>query len=158
MKIPSPYVALGAVVALGVVALYVFTKAKGGAKNAGAAIGSGAAAVITGVAQGVISAVPSVVDGVVSAGVYGIGDAVGIPRTNDDACSKALAEGRTWDASFACPASRFLASLGGRETVSQDVLDANDARARRSPAQPAGTPYLPYPTLDLNDSSTWGAP
>lgn len=52
--------------------------------------------------------------GVVNAGagvVLGIGDAIGIPRTNLTECDKALLEGRTWDASFACPAGRFIGSF-----------------------------------------------
>jgi len=40
----------------------------------------------------------------------GIGDAIGIPRTNETECEKALSEGRTWDASFACPAGTFIKS------------------------------------------------
>lgn len=44
-------------------------------------------------------------------GVIGIGQAVGIPETNMTECEKAIAEGRTWDASFACPAGTFIKSL-----------------------------------------------
>lgn len=47
-------------------------------------------------------------DGVVSGTVTGIGEAVGIPKTNLSDCERAKAEGRTWDASFACPAGDFL--------------------------------------------------
>lgn len=49
--------------------------------------------------------------GVVAAGsgvVLGIGDGLGVPRTNMTECERAKAEGRTWDASFACPAGDFL--------------------------------------------------
>jgi len=51
---------------------------------------------------------------VVNAGagaVLGIGDAVGLPRTEMNACERAMAEGRTWDASFVCPAPVFLKYL-----------------------------------------------
>jgi len=65
--------------------------------------------------RGVKGAVADVVGGaagaVVDAGagaVLGIGDAVGIPRTDKTECQKALDEGRIWDASFACPAGTFL--------------------------------------------------
>lgn len=44
-------------------------------------------------------------------GVIGIGEAVGVPRTNMSECERAIAEGRTWDASFACPAGTFIKSL-----------------------------------------------
>jgi len=40
--------------------------------------------------------------------VTNIGEAVGVPKTDTDECARAMAEGRTWDASFACPASTFL--------------------------------------------------
>lgn len=43
--------------------------------------------------------------------IEAIGAVVGIPKTNPTACQKAMAEGRTWDASFACPASDFLKYL-----------------------------------------------
>lgn len=43
--------------------------------------------------------------------VLDAGDLLGIPRTNETACEKALREGRTWDASFACPAGTFLGSF-----------------------------------------------
>lgn len=52
--------------------------------------------------------------GVVNAGagvVLGIGDAVGLPRTDMTECQRALAEGRKWDASFACPAGTFIGSF-----------------------------------------------
>lgn len=40
--------------------------------------------------------------------VLATGDVLGIPRTNMTECERAKAEGRTWDASFACPAGDFL--------------------------------------------------
>lgn len=50
--------------------------------------------------------------GAVGSGVVlGVGDAVGIPRTDQTECDKAIAEGRRWDASFACPASTFIKSI-----------------------------------------------
>jgi hypothetical protein len=55
--------------------------------------------------------VVGVVDDVASGVVIGIGEAVGIPRTNETECEKALREGRRWDASFACPAGKFLAAM-----------------------------------------------
>lgn len=51
------------------------------------------------------------VDGVVSGVALNVGDAVGIPRTDKTACQAAIDEGRTWDASFACPASTWIKSL-----------------------------------------------
>ena len=43
--------------------------------------------------------------------VIGIGEAIGIPQTSMTECERAIAEGRTWDASFACPAGTFIKSL-----------------------------------------------
>lgn len=43
--------------------------------------------------------------------VIGIGEVIGIPRTDETECEKAMREGRTWDASFACPAGTWLKYL-----------------------------------------------
>lgn len=43
--------------------------------------------------------------------VLGLGDSLGLPRTNLTACEQAKADGRTWDASFACPTGDFLSYL-----------------------------------------------
>lgn len=83
-------------VGLAALALLVLVKKNGAAADAGAALG-GAAVDLAG--------------GVVAGTAEGIGDAVGIPRTDMTECEKAIAEGRTWDASFACPAGTFLKSL-----------------------------------------------
>lgn len=56
------------------------------------------------IASGAVEAV----GGVATGAVLGIGDAVGVPRTSLNACELAIAEGRTWDASLACPAGRFI--------------------------------------------------
>jgi hypothetical protein len=88
MKLPPVYLIAGA--AVGAALLYVWAK---GAKGTGAALVGGAI---------------SVADGAVSEVVNTVGEAVGIPRTNPSKCEKAKAEGRTWDASFDCPALDFL--------------------------------------------------
>jgi len=62
----------------------------------------------TGVGGAVGGAVIDLADGLVSGGALAIGDKVGIPRTNLTKCQQAIAEGRTWDASFDCPALDFL--------------------------------------------------
>lgn len=59
--------------------------------------------------RGVAGAAEDVAVGVVK----GAGAAVGIPDTDPDSCARALAEGRLWDASFACPALTFLRGLAG---------------------------------------------
>jgi hypothetical protein len=85
------FLLIGAGAAL--VAVLILTKKKGAATDVGTALGTAAANLATGAAAGV---------------VYGVGDAVGIPRTNMNECEKAIAEGRTWDASFACSAGTFI--------------------------------------------------
>lgn len=49
--------------------------------------------------------------GAATEAVLSVGDAVGIPRTDETECQKALREGRTWDASFACDAGTFIKSM-----------------------------------------------
>lgn len=88
MRVPPVYLIAGAAVAAALA--YVAVK---GAKGTGAALVSGAL---------------DLADGAVSEAVFTAGEAVGIPRTNMTECERAKAEGRTWDASFACPASDFL--------------------------------------------------
>lgn len=51
------------------------------------------------------------ITGTVSGVTVGIGEAVGIPETNMTECEKAQKEGRTWDASFACPVGTFVKGI-----------------------------------------------
>lgn len=85
-------VAIGA--ALG--ALVYFLRSGSSAGEAGRALGGAAV---------------DLVDGAVSGAVVGVGQIVGIPETNETECQRAISEGRTWDASFACPAGTFIKSL-----------------------------------------------
>jgi len=57
------------------------------------------------------AAVGSAVVDLAAGGVLGIGDAIGLPRTDQIECERAIAEGRTWDASFACQAGTFIKSI-----------------------------------------------
>lgn len=69
--------------------------------------------------------------GVVNAGagvVLGIGDAVGLPRTDMNQCQRAMAEGRTWDASMVCPAPVFLDYLTTPRSDVPTVLTGNGAQ------------------------------
>ncbi|MFC4932946.1 hypothetical protein [Massilia sp. GCM10023247] len=89
------YVIVGAVAGLAVVLLLV---KKNGIAAVGAELG-GAAVDMAG--------------GVVAGAAQGVGDVLGIPRTNETECEKAMREGRYWDASFSCPAGTFI---GGAAT------------------------------------------
>jgi len=53
-------------------------------------------------------ALPGVIADTGAGLIIGTGDVLGIPRTNETECQRALAEGRMLDASFACPAGTFL--------------------------------------------------
>ena len=68
------------------------------------------------VGAGIGGAAVDVVDGVISGAVVGLGQAVGVPPTSMTACQRAIAEGRTLDASFACPARDFLSYAFGSST------------------------------------------
>jgi hypothetical protein len=76
-------------------ALWAVTR-KGAAGAAGQAVGSAAV---------------EAAEGVVVGTVEGIGEAVGIPHTADDQCTRDLAAGDLWAASFSCPAPRFIEAL-----------------------------------------------
>lgn len=56
-------------------------------------------------------ALPGVIADTGAGLIIGTGDILGIPRTNETACQAAIREGRTWDASFACPAGTWIESL-----------------------------------------------
>lgn len=64
-----------------------------------------------GAAQSTARAVVGMAEGTATGVVVGIGEAVGVPETNQDKCAADLAAGRTWDASFSCPAGTFLKSI-----------------------------------------------
>ena len=89
---------IGAAVAA--LALLILVKKKGAAAAVGTEFGQAAADLAYGV-----------VDGAVSQTAYNIGDVLGVPRTSMTECEKAIAENRTLDASFACPASDFFSYL-----------------------------------------------
>lgn len=70
----------------------------------------GVSGTIADVTRGVVGGAGDAAAGV----VIGAGEAVGIPRTSEEACAEAIRAGRTWDASFACPAGTFLQYVTGR--------------------------------------------
>jgi len=79
-------------VAVALVAVLILVK-KNGIAGAGAAVGEAAA---------------EAVGGAIGGAVNGVGDWFGVPRTDETECDKAIREGRYWDASFACPAGKFI--------------------------------------------------
>ena len=89
--IPASYMIAGAAIAAAL--LWINTK---GAKGAG---------------QTIVRGTIDLADGVISEPVLIVGDVFGVPRTEPTKCERAKAEGRTLDASFACPAGDFLKYL-----------------------------------------------
>lgn len=101
VKLSSVY-AIGA--GVGVCALLYFAS-KG---DKGGDDGYGGGGFFQDVGAGLGSSAVHAVDQVLSGVVLGAGDVVGVPRVNKTACELAKEQGRTWDASFACPAGDFL--------------------------------------------------
>lgn len=98
---------MGGVIVAGL-ALWWITR-KGNASATGQAIGGAAFDLVSGVVGGAVSAASDAVGNTVQSA----GTLIGIPKTNMTECQRAIAEGRTWDASFACPAADFLRYITG---------------------------------------------
>lgn len=60
------------------------------------------------VARGVVNGAASLAGDVAAGAIEGVGEQVGVPRTDVDKCAAAKAAGNSWDASFYCPAGDFL--------------------------------------------------
>lgn len=59
-------------------------------------------------AQDVAGGVVGMAEGTITGAVIGIGEGFGVPETSPTQCQRDKAAGRTWDASFSCPAKEFL--------------------------------------------------
>lgn len=92
-------------IAAGVAAIALWRAAGGTAAQAGSAIGGAAVDAAGGAVSGV---------------AIGIGDAIGVPRTDETECARAIREGRTWDASFACPAGDWIRYVWGSRSIITD--------------------------------------
>lgn len=66
------------------------------------------------------------VNGAFVGSVKGIGSVFGVPDTSMSQCQKDIAAGRTWDASFSCPASDFVGSFFNSTNI--NAAEVNDAR------------------------------
>lgn len=93
MKVSQDTMILAGGVGLAALALWWVSRG-GNGQAVGQTVGSAAVSTIVGAGTGV---------------VLGVGEAVGIPRTDMTECERAKAEGRTLDASFKCGAGDFLA-------------------------------------------------
>lgn len=92
----------GGALLIGGLTLYTLAKMKPGESLAGAA-GRAAAGAVGDVATGAVK---------------GLGAVFGIPETSADQCTRDLDAGRTWDASFSCPASRFIGGVFNSTKIS----------------------------------------
>lgn len=86
----------------GGLAAYVLMVATGSTKAVGQAVGESAV---------------DLVDGVVTGTVVGTGEIFGVPATNVSQCQADMAAGKTWSASFSCPAKTFIKYIFGRKTA-----------------------------------------
>ena len=84
---------------------------------------------VSGAAAAAAEAAGRVVVDAATGAVIGVGKVIGVPATEATACSRAMEEGRTWDASFACPAGTFIRYLREGAPVNQRILDPRDAMA-----------------------------
>lgn len=109
-KIPPAYLWMGGAALL---ALYVLTR-QGVAK---------------GLAQGAAEAVVGTVTDAAAGVVIGGAKALGIPETNADACTLALADGDYLKASFVCPASRYAGAVFGRDFEAEKLKFIRDQGA-----------------------------
>lgn len=67
---------------------------------------------LEGAAEAAAKAAANLAKGAATGAVKGVANIAGIPDTNAGECKKAIADGRLWDASFACPAGDFLKAGG----------------------------------------------
>ncbi|WP_423197141.1 hypothetical protein DFLDMN_000717 [Cupriavidus sp. H19C3] len=108
---------------------------------------------LQGAAAGAASALVGAVGDAASGAVLGIGDVLGIPRTDMTECERAIAEGRTWDASFACPAGTFLNSLVSGDRQPDYSIDSYTGTYAARPVTPwavtenAGGAAFLYPRI-----------
>jgi hypothetical protein len=67
--------------------------------------------------------------------VVGVGQLFGIPATNMTQCERDLAAGRTWDASFSCPATTWIKKgvFGSTALSASEALDARRDFAHSDP-------------------------
>ena len=101
-------------VAGGAVAFVLANRLTGGrlAEGVSAALARAAA----GAAVEGVKAVASTAGDVVAGTVQGVGDAVGVPRTDATRCDQAIALDDFWRASFDCPALDFMGAAWKRVT------------------------------------------
>ncbi|MBN3734638.1 hypothetical protein [Burkholderia sp. Tr-20390] len=82
-----------------------------------------AAGGLQGAAANVGAAAADAAGSVVSGTALGIGDVIGLPRTDKAKCQDALAMGNTFDASLYCPALDFLTGIVSPRPLTSAGID-----------------------------------
>lgn len=124
----------------------------------------GIAPAVADLTGGAVRAAGGVVDGVVTGVVTTAGEAVGVPRTDADQCARDLAAGRTWDASFSCPAGRFIGSQWDRMWGAGGATGTDAAAPSSGAAQPyqwteaSGTEGKSFEELAGQSAVWWPSP
>lgn len=144
--------------AAGLVAIgYVVYRVSSVGKSVASGIADGATWAADRIQAGAGAAV-GFADAAVSAPVYAAGDALGIPRTSETECERAKREGRTWDASFACPAADFLGYLvTPAAPLPVASYDETERLAKRYPAPVLQAPAY-APGQDFGGTFGYGMP
>lgn len=75
-----------------------------------------------GVAEAIAKGAAGAVAGAAVGTIKGVGQVVGLPDTDADACTVALADGDGWQASLVCPAPRYLSWALGRSDFEAEKL------------------------------------
>lgn len=112
----------GGAAVIGVGLVYLLVKKPAGQTFAGS-VGYAAAEAVGDAAVGVVK---------------GVGSFLGVPDTSQDQCTRDLAAGNHWDASFSCPASRFISNVFNSTTSSVVARQNADTVAELSPYDAMG--------------------
>lgn len=109
---------------------------------------------VGGVASDLARGAVDAANGAIVGGVKGIGAVFGVPDTSLSRCEADIAAGRTWDASFSCPASRFVGSVFNSTNINaaavndarqiDRIMEREAARGLLSPVWDDNGPVYPY--------------
>lgn len=82
--------------------------------------------------------------GVATGAVTGLGSLVGIPQTSVSQCESDRAAGRTWAASFSCPASDFVGYVFNSTAANESTMSRDELRRFEIRQQSAPEPLTDY--------------
>lgn len=109
---------------------------------------------IGGIAGNLARGAVDAANGAFVGGVKGLGSVVGIPDTNMTQCQRDLAAGRSWEASFSCPAADYIGSIFNSTNINaaehadarqiDRILEREARRELVSPVWDDNGPIYPY--------------